>query len=244
MSDVSPDENHRNPFTRPGFIISAALVLALMAAVIVIAFIPRGGDEPDAGSTEPTTTETTSAPTATADGVEESICGLPSSGETALGTAPESDWELVGTIAAPTSPEQHGPGVVSDGVRSCFSNDVTGALYAAVNIAALAGLGEEEKLYSELSVPSPAQQQALENASTSPANNSISVQIAGFQIDSYTEESAVVRLGIRGSNGVNLNYPVPLEWHEGDWKLVVPPTGDTGVREVPDLTDFISWSGA
>lgn len=71
-----------------------------------------------------------------------------------------------------------------------------------------------------------------------------SVQIAGFQIDSYTEEAAVIRLGIRGSNGVNLNYPVPLEWHEGDWKLVVPPTGDTGVREVPDLTDFISWSGA
>ncbi|WP_225668879.1 hypothetical protein, partial [Arthrobacter sp. AET 35A] len=175
MSDVSPDENTRNPFTRPGFIISAALVLALIAAVIVIAFIPRGGDEPDAGSTEPTSTETTSAPSATAAGVEESICGLPSSGETALGTAPESDWELVGTIAAPTSPEQHGPGVVSDEVRSCFSNDVTGALYAAVNIAALAGLGEEEKLYSELSVPSPAQQQALENASTSPANNSISV---------------------------------------------------------------------
>lgn len=244
MSDITPDENKRNPFTRPGFIASAALILVLIAAVVVIAFLPRGGDEPDAGSTEPTPTAASPNSAPTAGSTDESICGLPSSGETALGTAPETEWELVGSFAAPTSPDQHGPGVVSDEVRSCFSHDVTGALYAAVNIAALATAGGEETIYRELSVPGTAQEQALENATSAPATGDISVQVAGFQIDSYTEDSAVVRLGIRGSNGVNLDYPVPLEWHEGDWKLIVPPTGDTGVREVPDLSDFIPWSGA
>lgn len=244
MSDISPDKNERNPFTRPGFIASAALILVLIAAVIVIAFLP-GNDAP--GVATPSNSSTPSDPVSTATATEqetrESICGLPSSDETALGAAPETEWELVGTFAAPTS-EQHGPGVVSDEVRSCFSHDVTGALYAAVNIAALATAGQEETIYRELSVPSPAREQALEDASSTPPTGGISVQVAGFQIDSYAGDSAVIRLGIRGSNGVILDYPVPLEWHEGDWKLVVPPTGDTGVREIPDLSDFIPWSGA
>ena len=243
MSEETPDNNERNPFTKPGFIISAALIVALIAAVIVIVTLPGGSDEPDAVQTPAPTESNTSAPAAQS-GAEESICGLPSSDETALGTAPETDWELVGTFAAPTSAEQYGPGTVSDGVRSCFSHDVTGALFAAANIAALATAGKEEAIYHELSVPSAAQEQALEGASSSPATGDLSVQIAGFQIMNYSEESAVIRLGIRGSNGVNLSYPVPLKWYEGDWKLVVPPTGDLGVREISDFSEFISWSGA
>lgn len=242
MSDVGPNDRKQNPFTRPGFVASAALVLVLLAAVIVIAILP-GDDGSATGSPQPTTGETT-AVSKPATGTDESICGLPGSGETALGTAPDSEWELVGTFAAPKAPNTYGPGTVSGNLRSCFSHDVTGALYAAVNIAALATAGEEEAIYRELSVPGPAQQQALQKAASASSAGDVSVQVAGFRIDSYTDEMAVIRLGIRGSNGVNLNYPVPLEWHEGDWKLVVPPTGDMGIREVPDLTGFIPWSGA
>jgi hypothetical protein len=246
MSETTTENDDRNPFTRPGFILSAALIVALIAAVLVIAFLPRNGNDE---ATTPSPAETSAAATNDATSTEEptaeeSTCGLPDSGETALGTAPETTWELVGNFAAPTSPEQHGPGVVSDDVRSCFSHDVTGALYAAVNVAALASSGQEQKLYSELAVPSPAQERALSSASAPAPASTTSVQVAGFRIDSYTEDAAVVRLGIRGSNGVNLDYPVPLEWHEGDWKLVVPPTGDPGVREVPDLTEFLPWAGA
>ncbi|MFP5316248.1 MAG: hypothetical protein ACLGHS_12850 [Actinomycetes bacterium] len=241
MSETTPDNNERNPSTRPGFVLSAALVIALIAAVLVIAFLPNN-DEP--GTAAPTTGASTSPPASTEAKPEESICGLAGSGETALGAAPETEWELVGTFAAPASPQQYGPGDVSDGVRSCFSHDATGALFAAANIAALATAGQEKAVFSELSVPSPAQKEALENAGSNPSSGNLSVQIAGFQIVNYTEEAAVVRLGIRGSNGINLDYPVPLEWHEGDWKLVVPPTGDIGVREVSDFSDFISWSGA
>jgi hypothetical protein len=176
--------------------------------------------------------------------MEESICGLPDSGKTALDAAPETDWELRGTFVAPTLPAVHGPGISRGGVRSCFSHDVTGALYAAVNVAALALSGQERRLYSELSVPSPAQESALSSISTPAPESTTSMQIVGFRIDSYTEETAVVRLGISGSDGVDLDYPASLEWYEGDWKLVVPPTGDPEVGEVPDLTDFIPWSGS
>lgn len=242
MSGTSPDSSRRNPFIRPGFIVSAALIVALIAAVIVIVFFPRnngsGAASPPSGSASVAASPSASRAT------DESICGLPASEQTALGTAPASDWELVGSFAAPTSPDEHGPGVVSNGLRSCFSHDVTGALYAAANIAALATTGKEEAIYRELSVPSPAQQQALERITPTAVASDLSVQIAGFQITNYTGQSAVIRLGIRGSNAINLDYPVPLEWHNGDWKLVVPPTGDLGVREIANFTGFISWSGA
>ena len=36
MSESTQNNTERNPFTKPGFVISAALVIALIAAVIVI----------------------------------------------------------------------------------------------------------------------------------------------------------------------------------------------------------------
>jgi hypothetical protein len=47
---------------------------------------------------------------------------------------PDTEWELVGTVAAPTAPETIGSGVVDDGLRSCFARSPLGTLYAAVNV--------------------------------------------------------------------------------------------------------------
>ncbi|NOJ60961.1 hypothetical protein [Arthrobacter sp. 260] len=248
MSDVSPDENHRNPFTRPGFIISAALVLALIAAVIVIAFIPRGGDEPDAGLTEPTSTETTSAPSATAAGAEESICGLPASEDTALGAAPESDWELLGTMAVPEAPDTAGPGVVDEsGIRTCFAQTPTGALYAASNIFATMIAGDPVDLYEKLVADSEARDEALEaltaEVQNSPGTNDESFQIQGFQLDRYSETNATVTLAFQVENGSVGSITLPLVWGQGDWKLLIEQSGAPEPRQLNDLSDFISWSG-
>lgn len=247
MSDVSPDENHQNPLTRPGFIISAALVLMLIAAVIVIAFIPRGGDEPDAGTANPTTSETTSAPTATANGVEESICGLPASDDTALGTAPESDWELVETMAVPTAPETHGPGDSTDaGTAFCFANSPTGALYAASNIFVTLITGDPLNLYEQLVADNEARDEALEaleGADMPPSANDESFQIQGFQLERYSETQATVLLGFEIENGSVGSITLPLVWEEGDWKLLIEQSGAPEPRQLNDLSDFISWSG-
>ncbi|MBG6181847.1 hypothetical protein [Arthrobacter sp. CAN_A1] len=247
MSDVSPDENHQTPLTRPGFIVSAALILVLIAAVIVIAFIPRGGDEPDARSNEPTTSETTSAPAATAAGVEESVCGLPASDDTALGAAPESNWELVGTMAVPEAPETAGPGVVDDrGFRTCFAHSPTGALYAAANLLGQGSIGDEEtqrKLLEQLTIESAGQQTALENISE--AGSAPSVQISGFQLLSYSDSAATVDIAFTLEGGAVGHVSLPLRWADGDWKIEVADDGQflNDPVQLNDLSDYIPWSG-
>jgi hypothetical protein len=247
MSETTPDNNERNPFTRPGFILSAALIVALIAAVAVIAFLPRGDEEPDAGTTAPSNNAPSSPATPTEEEADESICGLPASEETALGAAPESDWELIGTMAVPTAPETHGPGVVTDdGFRSCFAHSPTGALYAAANLWAEGFYGDATRLYTELTADSTARDELLEQmeaGSNLGSDNAPKLQIQGFQISRYDGETAVVDLGVRTEQGAFGSLPTPMRWEDGDWKLVIPETGNPGIQQLADLNDYIPWSG-
>src|SRR5687768_14039387 len=128
MSESTPSTTGTNPFTRPGFILSATLVVALVAAVIVIFFLPKGGGAAQPAPS-PSGGNASAAPAKPADAAEKSVCGLPSTSETALGSAPKSNWELVGKMAAPTDPKTFGPGVTDeDGFRSCFAHSPSGAL--------------------------------------------------------------------------------------------------------------------
>ena len=90
MSQSTESTTESNPFTKPGFLIAAALVVALIAAAVVIFLLPKGQDtaQPAPGTTA-SVTPGTASPSATAD-AGKSVCGLPSSTETALGTAPNS----------------------------------------------------------------------------------------------------------------------------------------------------------
>ena len=244
MSDVAPEGSKRSPFTRPGFILSASLLLVLVAAVIVIAFLPNRTDTPGTGAAGPTDKATSSASaTPTGDGLGDSICGLPESGDTALGAAPQSDWELIGKTAVPTSPETAGPGVVnSDGVRSCFANSPVGALYAAANIFGLVTNGNQQAVLEELSGDSDARDQQLADLKNS-TEEPVSAQIGGFKIQNYTGSSATVDLGVELGNGAVGSVPVPLVWENGDWKLNVAQGGVTGSQQLIDLSAYIPWSG-
>jgi hypothetical protein len=102
MSQSTESTTESNPFTKPGFIIAAALVVALIAAAVVIFLLPKGQDTAQpAPGTAASANPVAASPSATAD-AGKSVCGLPSSTETALGAAPKSEWELVGKMAAPT----------------------------------------------------------------------------------------------------------------------------------------------
>lgn len=249
MSETTPDKNERNPFTRPGFILSAALVVALIAAVAVIAFLPRGDDEPDVRGTAPTSA-VSETPTAEA-AAEESVCGLPGSDDSALGVAPDSEWELVGTTVVPTAPETIGPGMVSaDGFRSCFAQTPAGALFAAANLVGLGSVQDVEmqrKLTEQLVVPSAGQQAALEDLAerdfSSPS--SASIQISGFRLLSYTDESANVDIAFTTQNGAVGHASIPLRWTDGDWKTEIADNGQllNEPTQLNDLSDYIPWSG-
>jgi hypothetical protein len=249
MSQSTESTTESNPFTKPGFIIAAALVVALIAATIVIFLIPKGQDNVQAAPApaEPSSTSSASPSPSASAGAGKSVCGLPSSKETALGTAPKSKWDLLGTMAVPTDPSTAGPGTVGkDGLRSCFAQSPTGALYATVNIWASSFNGYAKQVYLELSADSPSRDkavQAIKEGKDVSGGTSPKVQIAGFIIHSYTPETAVVELAIKSNDGGYGAFSTSVLWEDGDWKLDIPPAGGGAVRQISDLSSFIPWAG-
>lgn len=245
MSESTQSTTDQNPFARPAFIISAALVLALIAAVLVIFLVPKSdsGGQPAATGTTPSSEASSTASGASTT----STCGLPSTSETALGIAPKSSWTLVGKMATPTDPKTFGPGVTdSDGFRSCFSHSPTGALYATANIWASSFNGYAQQVYLELAADSPSRDkavQAIKEGKDVSGGTTPKVQIAGFIIHSYTPESAVVELAIKSDDGGYGALSTSLLWEDGDWKLDIPPAGGGAVRQLSDLSSFIPWAG-
>jgi len=227
MTEPTMNED-QNPLTKPKFIISAVVVALIVALGIILALIPRGGGTQTAEPSNPGSTTADTQPIEAA----ASVCGLPSGDQNKPATTPtDTKWELVGKIAAPTAPTQYGPGKTeANGLRSCFAHSPTGALYAAANIS------------EQLAVPSP-ERDALLNQPKPQETSTVTAQIAGFQVRSYDSDRAVIVIAARGSNGALVSVPVPLQWHGGDWKVVVPATGSTGGGQISDLSGFIPWSG-
>lgn len=247
MSESTQSSTERSPFTKPGFIISAALVVALFAAVVVIFLLPKGQDtaQPAPASSA---AGASSAPSKSADAAGKSVCGLPSSTETALGAAPKSKWELIGKMAAPTDPKTFGPGTTdADGFRSCFAHSPTGALYAAANILAMGSAGDpalNRKTTDQLLMPGPGRDIAMaEAADTSPSNSS--VQFRGFIIKSYSPSAANVDIAFQTDKGLFGHAILPLHWADGDWKLAIADSGQliNEMSQLRDLNGFIAWSG-
>jgi hypothetical protein len=150
-------------------------------------------------------------------------------------------------MAVPTDPSTAGPGTVGkDGLRSCFAQSPTGALYATANIWASSFNGYAKQLYLELSADSPSRDkavQAIKEGKDVGGGTSPKVQIAGFMIHSYTPESAVVELAIKSNDGGYGAIATSLLWEDGDWKLDIPPAGGGAVRQISDLSSFIPWAG-
>lgn len=245
MSDPTQENTEQNSFTRPGFIISAALVLAIIAAALIIFLMPKGSPQAEPAGTT-TSPVPTSSSTATS-GAEESICGLPSSDSTALGAAPKSTWMLLGTMAVPSDPATVGPGTTgASGLKSCFARSPSGALYAAANIWAASFNGYANEVYTELAADSPSRDkalQAIKEGKDLGGGNAPKVQIAGFILHSYTPEAAVVELALKSADGGLGAITTSLVWEKGDWKLDVPTAGGGKVRQVSDLSAYIPWSG-
>ncbi|MDI2035918.1 hypothetical protein [Paenarthrobacter nitroguajacolicus] len=245
MSQSTESTTESNPFTKPGFIIAAALVVALVAAAVVIFLLPKGQEDaqPAPTASSNSATDSPSASTASA----KSVCGLPASQETALGTAPKSKWELDGTMAVPTDPSKVGPGTVGkDGLRSCFAQSPTGALYATANIWAASFNGYAKQVYLELAADSPARDKAVKAINEGKdvgGGSSPKVQIAGFIIHSYSPTAAVVELAFKTEDGGYGALSTSLLWEAGDWKLDMPAAGGGTIRQISDLSSFIPWNG-
>ncbi|WP_427136666.1 hypothetical protein [Pseudarthrobacter sp. S9] len=241
MTAPAETNEDQNPLTKPKFIISAVVVAIIVALGIVLALLPKGSGNAEPAPAPSSTTTASGQPGPSAGA---SFCGLPDGDQSKPATEPaNTKWELIGKVAAPTSPTKYGPGKTDpNGLRSCFAHSPTGALYAAVNVTALSSAGKARLVFENLAFPGPERDTLLQQPEPSETYTQ-TAQLAGFAFRSYNGDRAVADLAFKGSNGTYLSIPVPLQWDSGDWKFLVPATGSTGARQIADLSGYIPWAG-
>ncbi|OJX78868.1 hypothetical protein [Leifsonia sp. 71-9] len=243
MSDNQPSES--NPFTTRRFIVAAVIVgvVLLCAVVLVVGTVIGGQAKPTTGPT-PSSTATHS----TATDADPSVCGLKGYEATSsLDDAPKSDWQLVGTIAAPTDRKGAGPGKIdTDGFRSCYAHTATGALYASANFIALGSDATTRAKLPSLIAPGPGRDAAKARSSESSDSTGYRAQIAGFKVDSYDGKNATIDLALNYSTGQLVSLVLKLTWVEGDWKFIADDSGNLPIppAALQSLGGYTPWSGA
>src|SRR4051794_10440252 len=136
MTDVPSSDHPSSPWAQRGFILAAAFIAGLLLLGVALLVLGSGGDDATRpGGNNPPNSRPTTATPARQD-ANASICGLPAGNQHVPAVGPQTRWELVGTIAAPTDPNTIGPGIHEGKRRLCFAHSPTGALFAAVNFVA------------------------------------------------------------------------------------------------------------
>src|SRR3954447_14167300 len=184
MADVPSSDHHSSPWAQRGFILAAAFIAALLLLGLALLLSTRGYD-----STGTNNGRSSSPPSANAPARKDpnaSVCGLPPGSPQIPAVAPQTRWELVGTIAAPTEPKTIGPGIEQGKRRLCFAHSPTGALFAAANfVATTQAANGDPKLVRELTAEGAARDKTIEDAGSGGYASSGGVQVAGYRVTSY-----------------------------------------------------------
>ena len=172
---TEPDTTERSMWSRTGFVLSVVLVLIIGAAALWLIF-----DDPDPTTSSPAATAPIEAPVAAGCGPRGGADQLPPT------EPPTTTWQLIGTMAAPSSPDV-GPARIIDGVPLCYAPDPVGALFAAANFAAATSDPDlREAVLERFTAPGAGKEAALIDLRNNPGGSSTGVQIAGFAFSSYT----------------------------------------------------------
>lgn len=241
MTNIEP----RSPFRGRGFIAASIVVgvIALAAIIVLVSSLARSSGGPVATPTNKPSS------TSTADAGDKSVCGLDGfETKSTLTVAPKNEWELVGTVAAPTEPTSAGPGVTDEGFRSCYAHTAEGALYAAVNWFALSSDARNIPKLPSLVEPGAGRDAAIAAATSSPtAPSDTRLQVAGFKINSYDGQEAVIDVAwtVTSKNGALVSLPTVLHWVGGDWKIVLTDKGIFPYASSPleNLGGYTPWAG-
>jgi hypothetical protein len=241
-------EDRPSAWTRPWFLVSAAFVAVLLAVGVTLAVTGKGTNAEAGPAATTAATVAPSVSSAAAGG--DSACGLPAGDQTIPAVAPKTTWALIGRVAAPSNVAA-GPGVNDNGFRSCFAHSPVGAVLAAANVLALSQSADFARRASQdLVAPGRgrdlllARQSAATDAQLRADFDARGVlQFAGFRVEDYTPDEAVIGALLRNSSGVLVTSPVVMQWSDGDWKWLQSPTGGVEVQAAPDMTGYIPWAG-
>lgn len=242
MATTNDPHEDDSPWTQRGFILAAGVVAVIV--VLAIALAVSGGDSGPDAQAPAAQTPAASPPSepAVADGG--SVCKLPAGSQRVpTGTPDRTQWELVGSMAAPTNDKTFGPGVTGGGFRTCFAHSPTGALYATVNFWAALTAKPGYAVYKQLASPSDAQRTAIKNDRAKPAKRLDGLQVAGFGFTSYDTDRAEVKVAFRLENGALLQTSATMLWRNGDWRYEVPLDQRPPTSQIDDLNGYITWKG-
>jgi len=248
----SQDESEtRSPFTRPGFIAAAIVVLAIVVVGVVLGVInaTRAEDEPPAAG--PTASEPAPAPQPSEEpsppSADESVCGLEeaNSSNSTLAAAPATEWQFHGTTAYPTSPA-YGPGASDGGVRYCFQRSPEGALFMAANAVSQGSDSAVSTAWADYAVAAgPYRDELIEQMTPGEgASSGTRLSIAGFRLLHYDGQTARVDLAVRGSSdgeGALLSGVYDLVWQDGDWRISADVSQPLDMAAIPDTAGYVSW---
>jgi hypothetical protein len=167
-------------------------------------------------------------------------------GDTARPTAAPTDvkWRQLVTMMAPTSPSA-GPLHTDATMWWCFAHTPTGAVLAAHVIPVqLSGVSwrivAEQQIVPGKSRDSFVTSKA-EAEETNPRENAVG-RFTGFSVESYTDDSATVRLLVTNPMGGYLSTSVSVRWRDGDWKVALLDDGSlySSVKQATP-NGFIMW---
>lgn len=241
--------NAEQPFyRRPLWIVVAIfLAVALVGGGIAVATgVFNGRDDTTGNGAGPTSAPSSgNAIPASA----ESICGLKGyDTSNTLTAAPNVDWKLVGTVAAPTDPDGAGPGKQEDDgqFRTCFAHTSEGALFAAINFYAVSSNTQNAPRLYELLADGKVKDAVKEAGQAPVSDDSSRIQIAGFKVNDYSANTATIDLAIKATSEQDalLSQPLVLKWEDGDWKVVVTESGfQYQSSPLSSLGGYIPFSG-
>ena len=225
-----------NPYTRPTFVASAAVVVVVLICLVGL-LVARftGNDDSPAAPPSPTST-----------GAEGRCQDTPSVSDVVPTAAPEATWQTnpQTLVEYPVSPK-FGPAVVDADVRRCFEHSPTGALFAAVNAVDQSAGPHAHEFFDYFIAPGPEHDALLGSGPGSSGTNGVRMSISGFRILDYTGDSAVVDVALTGQaqgTTILMTAAYPLAWHDGDWRLVVyDVTAPLNMAAIMTLEGYTLW---
>jgi len=217
-------------------LLSGAFLLALVLLGIIAAVIGAGSGGSDARrpASAPDTAARPAAPAAASPGG----CTLPAGSQTVPSTSPPpARWGTVGSMQVPQNPAVYGPERSDGPWETCFADDPSGALLAAMNLWAEGTAVPPNELFARLAVGTP-----KNLGSTAQLDSDGPIQFAGYRYDAYAPAAAQVAIVFEGPEGKLLAVVTSMVWRGGDWKYVFPTGGTPAMQVIADLTGYVAWS--
>lgn len=251
---MAGEEKAANSLVRPGFIISALLVVALIVGLAFLLFTREDTTKASDGkpveassATLASQGEATSGTDEDAAGAEsDSVCGLVAPDQVIpTGALPSVPVE-VGTRIQVPSIAGYGPGV-TEGVSHCFAHNPSGAILAAANFLTWFSSKEQlDEVVPALMAKGP-NRDRLESQIKAEwqGETGSALTIRGFKYEDRGPDNAMVVLAVSHVAFPDkiAGFPVVLVWQDGDWKVEAPSTDSWGERVIDSLPleGFVEW---